>query len=453
MLLVALLVAIVASVGLAAATRDDDTSTTAGSPTSTTQPAVESQVVESPAVIAARFAERPLSEDADALVRAVAATGDAAYAAHLVDLVRIGYSNIAADAAADVLAQLTGIERTGRYLDDYLDTSSWVLRNGPEPAEGYGAFKAALYYQVDDEFVPLLASVDDRRTLAAIQWGGVGVGAIRELNDPRRLPIGGVAWATAEERIFGMTGVDGTALAYPERILGRHELANDHLAGEPVVVSYCTLCRTPRAFDRRVAGRTLTFVTSGLLIRSNKIMLDRETSTLWQQLTGEAIAGPLKGQRLTELPLETTTLADWQARHPASAVVDKPDPLVIDPETGVPVAYDYEPDAAIEPYFESDGLWFPVLATPEVFPLKEPMGTLRLDGATFAVSLAEIARTGAQDVTVAGRPVRVEPAPVGVRFVDRTTGATLPSGQSFWFAWYGEYPETGWWSAVSGPRS
>lgn len=396
---------------------------------------------------AGRFSAQPTSDHALAFVHAARAAGDLRYAAHLLDLVRIGYSNTAAELALDALADLSGIPRTHRLNDEYLTYGQWVLEQAPEPPDRYAEFKAALYRQMDDDFVPLLLATMERRTLAGLQWGGVAVGAIRELNAPARVQMERVAWSQPEEAVFGVVGVNGSALAYPERILARHELANEEVDGVPVSVSFCTLCRSARAFDRRVAGRTLSFRTSGLLLFSNKVMVDNETSSLWQQLTGRAIAGPLLGHQLIELPIETTTWADWQRRHPASEVIDRPAPTVVDPETGAFVGYDYLPDRALAPYFASPDLWYPVLATPPVFPLKEPVATLALDGAFLAVSIDAMAEAGAVKIDVGDRVVIAEAAPRGVRFTDATDGTTLPAGQSFWFAWFGLHPDTAWWPA------
>ncbi len=405
---------------------------------------------ELPELAAARFAATRNSDDAIAFVRSVRHHRDPRFAAHLVDLIRIGYSSTAADEAVAGLAELSGIPATGGYIRDYLVYGQWTFEEAPEPAPGYAEFKAGLYTQVDDEFVPLLLQVTDRRLLGALQWGGVGVGAIRELNDPARIGPAAAGWAQSDEVLFGTVGTNGTPLAYPERIIGRHELANDVLDGVPIAVSYCTLCRASRAFDRRIDGRTLTFRTSGLLLYSNKVMVDNETSSLWQQLTGEAIAGPLTGKRLQELPVETTTWADWTARHPDTVVVDRPPPLAIDPETGTPLSYDYRPDAALASYFASEELWFPVLATPDHFPLKEPVATLALGGRHLAVSVAALAAAGEVVVRVGDRSVRVVAIDRGARFSDATTGQELVSGQAFWFAWYGLHPDTDWWPMASG---
>ena len=92
--------------------------------------------------------------------------------------------------------------------------------------------------------------------------------------------------------------INDFAVAYPLRFLARHELANDHIDGIPVSLVYCTLCRTGLLFDRRVEGQIIDFQTSGLLIDSNKIMIDNQTETLWHHLRGLGISGPLKGVEL-----------------------------------------------------------------------------------------------------------------------------------------------------------
>ena len=396
--------------------------------------------------LVARFSIEPRSEDAQAIVALVHASGDARYAAHLLDLVRIGYSSLAAEAALDGLARLSGIPRRSQSVHDYLTYGSWVLEEAPAPAPGYAGFKAALYRQVDNDFVPLLNQVRDLRLLAALQWGGVAVGAIQELNDPARIPLGAAAWSMPEEMVFGLVDAAGEAVAYPERILARHELANDRLGGVPVSVSFCSLCRAARLFDRRVGGITLTLRTSGLLYNSNKVMVDNETSTLWQQLDGKALAGPLLGHQLVELPVQTTSWGEWQRLHPASEVVDLPAPTVIDGETGVPIGYDYRPGLALADYVSSEVLWYPVLQTPNVLALKETVATLSLDGSHLAVSVAALAAApGPQRLRLGTRSLLARAVPFGIEFEDAGTGERLVSGQSLWFAWYGLHPDTEVW--------
>src|SRR5206468_9837405 len=138
--------------------------------------------------------------------------------------------------------------------------------------------------------------------------GVFGVEGIPALERPPAVPAPAAAYLEDGERVFGAS-VGGARRAYPLRILGWHEMANDVLGGEPVTLSYCTLCGSALLVSGRTAAGDLTFGTSGLLYRSNKLMLDRKTGTLWGNLTGEAVLGPLAAPpggpplRLEALPL------------------------------------------------------------------------------------------------------------------------------------------------------
>jgi hypothetical protein len=140
------------------------------------------------------------------------------------------------------------------------------------------------------------------------------------------------------ERVFGVS-LAGEQRAYPLRILGWHEMVNDVVGGEPVTLSYCTLCGSGVLFGTRRQGATpFTFGTSGLLYRSNKLMIDRQTGTLWSNLTGEPVLGP--GFALRVLPLTLTTWQDWRTRNPRTTV------LAFDRQLAERWGYDYSPGAA-----------------------------------------------------------------------------------------------------------
>jgi hypothetical protein len=79
------------------------------------------------------------------------------------------------------------------------------------------------------------------------------------------------------------------------RILVFHQIVNDTVGGVPLAVNYCPLCNSSIALDGRVAGRVVTFGTSGELYRSNRVMYDRQTESLWPQMSGYAVAGGLTG--------------------------------------------------------------------------------------------------------------------------------------------------------------
>ncbi|MBC3787143.1 DUF3179 domain-containing (seleno)protein [Spirosoma utsteinense] len=117
---------------------------------------------------------------------------------------------------------------------------------------------------------------------------------------------------------------NGDARAYPLQLIGYHHQVRDTIGGKPVMITYCTVCRTGRVFDPVVAGKPETFRLVGM-DHFNAMFEDERTGSWWRQATGEAILGPQKGQILTELPARQMTLAAWSGEHPTTLVM-QPDP-------------------------------------------------------------------------------------------------------------------------------
>jgi hypothetical protein len=114
--------------------------------------------------------------------------------------------------------------------------------------------------------------------------------------------------------------VDGQARAFPIQFIGYHHQVRDTVAGKPVMVSYCTVCRTGRVFSPVVDGRSETFRLVGM-DHFNAMFEDASTHSWWRQANGEAIAGPSKGKSLTEIPSRQVTLAEWLREHPTSLIM------------------------------------------------------------------------------------------------------------------------------------
>lgn len=179
--------------------------------------------------------------------------------------------------------------------------------------------------------------------------------AIPSIDDPR---FGeSYPWDDSERAIV----VEGAApRAYPRRILDYHEIVNDVVetggGRRPIAVTWCPLCGSAVVYDRRVGDRTLTFGVSGKLADDDLVLYDRETESEWKQSAGEAIAGPLDGERLTVRPATTTSVGRFRETYPDGLVL-QPDPAAEseaasegdDPE---PVDYDDRPYAG---YFSADG--------------------------------------------------------------------------------------------------
>ncbi len=117
--------------------------------------------------------------------------------------------------------------------------------------------------------------------------------------------------------------VEGEALFYPVRILTSHEIVNDQRGDVPFSLTYCPLCNTAAAFDRRVDGQVLRFGVSGLLRHSDLVMWDDATVSLWQQATGEGIVGDFAGTQLEFLPTALISWGDFKANNPEGDVLSK----------------------------------------------------------------------------------------------------------------------------------
>jgi hypothetical protein len=110
------------------------------------------------------------------------------------------------------------------------------------------------------------------------------------------------------------------ARAYPIRTMGYHHIVNDTVEGVPIAVTYCTLCHTGLVWSRVLDGRLLHFRLAGIN-NGNALLRDEETRSIWQQSTGEAIFGPLKGRQLKEVPSNELTFALWRSEQPQGKVL------------------------------------------------------------------------------------------------------------------------------------
>lgn len=117
--------------------------------------------------------------------------------------------------------------------------------------------------------------------------------------------------------------INGEARAYPLTFLASH-IVNDMIAGTPVVVSYCTICNSTTVFDRRLDGSVLLFSSSGSVRKSDQLLIDQETETLWQKLTGEAIVGKYAGQKLNVIPGRLESFSKFKERFPKGKIMLAP---------------------------------------------------------------------------------------------------------------------------------
>jgi len=406
-------------------------------PTATPAPTVSDAQVEE---AVATFLDAKSSDSAADLVAAIDGNSDIRWGPWLVDLLRINVSSTVSDSIGDALQAMSGIESRDR-IANMIAFGAWTQEQELDGGAGYLDFKATLYERIDPEFGPLLRSVEEPLEVAAIQWGGVPLGGIPELNNPTRAVASEADWMVDDEIILGVI-VNGQAVAYPLRILARHELANDNVGGHDLAIVYCTLCRSALVFEREVGDQTLDFLTSGLLLNSNKIMYDVQTGTLWHHLRGVGIGGELAGTKLELRSVNHMRWADWVAENPDTEVLELPRPIFFDEPERPPIAYDYTPGEAYRSYYENPDVWFPVLDTPDDLALKTEVVGIERNGDSVAFDVEAFnALDSTQEIEVGGETLSVEPTGAGVRVFDEA-GERIVTEQSFWFAWFANHPDT-----------
>jgi hypothetical protein len=331
----------------------------------------------------------PNGWDLDGSLREIARSKDPRWAAPLADVLRFVEDRETVLRVARTFERVSG----KKILSDRAPMESAIVWVGEKEElatpEGYTAWKGELLARkIDPRYRELLyEGAPAKIRVQEVQWGGVAVGGIPALLNPRMISSGQATYLIAEEPVFGVS-INGDARAYPLRILDWHEMANDVVGGRPVALAYCTLCGAGILFDTAMAGgdgRRL-FGSSGLLYRSNKLMFDQETGTIWNQFTGEPVIGKLASTdtRLAILPLVLTSWAEWKARHPATKVVDI--------QTGF--TRDYQVGATYGAYFGSPGTMFPVWKQSDILPRKARVYGVRLGMEAKAYPLDEIARAG-----------------------------------------------------------
>ncbi|NIQ00177.1 MAG: DUF3179 domain-containing protein [Nitrospinaceae bacterium] len=234
------------------------------------------------------------------------------------------------------------------------------------------------------------------------------------------------------DRVIGLT-VNGKAKAYPIKILNWHEIVNDRLGGRNVVVTFCPLCGTGMVFDAKAAGRVLTFGVSGLLYKSDVLMYDRQTESLWSQIKQQAVTGPMTGTSLTLLTSTHTRWDAWRKRYPET--------FVLSTQTGHVRDYDRDPYAG---YAASDRVMFSVGKLNRQFHPKEPVIGVKLNGVAKAYPFSELAKMKSPFKDRVGEKTLwvVYDAPSRTATIKDASGREVPTVTGFWFAWYAFHKDT-----------
>ena len=387
-------------------------------------------------------------------VAGLADSGDARLGWILSDLLRFFPYGDVHDGAVSAFEELTDV----RLADDPVaESSRWQsvtdhLIAWDLPAfDGYPDYKQRLLLLVEPGWQPLFDDPDARIDWRVLNWGGVRIddrplgdpdgcprGCIPALDDPAVTDAAGGSWYSDDGIVFAVV-VGGEARAYPRHIMEIHEMVNDTVGGRRLGFPYCTLCGSAQAYftdDVPDGVATPVLRTSGLLTRSNKVMYDLVTKSVFDTFTGEAVSGPLRerGVVLNQATVVTTTWGEWKAAHPDTTIVAE--------DGGIGRSYPLDPLRGRD----DAGPIFPVGDVDDRLGVHDQVFGVVLDDGTpvaFGVDAAAAALEVGQSVELAGVTLRLDGG--GLRAVD-TDGNEIQGHQAFWFAWSQFMPDTLLWA-------
>ena len=389
------------------------------------------------------LADRRWGEEQSAALEVIRSSGDPRLAWIVADLMRFTSGRRLGLELGGVASDLLGKELRndspwGNVTDHLM---AWDI---PAPPD-YLAAKRAIFTTIvpgwDRIFVE--GDIDWRH----VSWGGVLIddrpydqtdeqcNCIPAADNPEVSTAEEATWLADDAIVFGVE-VNGEYRAYPRRIMEVREMVNDTLGGRDLGIPYCTLCGAAQAYftDRLPEGVERPVLrTSGLLIRSNKVMYDINTYSVFDTFLGTAVTGPLaeKGIQLEQASVVTTDWGTWKAEHPETTVLVEAVALGRD--------FDFRNGR------DANGPIFPVGDVDPRLPVHEDViGVVTASGTpvAFQRSAAFLALRNGEEI--AFENVRLKLDAGGIRAVD-ADGSDLGSHQAFWFAWSQFHPGTELW--------
>ena len=362
----------------------------------------------------------------------------------ITDMMRFSFNTSFDLDLAVATSRLLGVDLRTQFhwgeMTDYL--IAWDVPAFP----GYLEFKREIFTGFFSGWEPLFVegSVDWR----LVSWGGVLIDArpydttdtpcncIPAADNPEVVSAAEATWPDDDAVVFGVE-VNGEYRAYPRQIMEVREMVNDTLGGRDLGIPYCTLCGAAQAYftDNMPEGvQRPVLRTSGLLIRSNKVMFDIVTDSVFDTFTGDAVTGPLAeiGLVLDQATVVTTTWGRWKEAHPETTVLLERYALGRNPD--------------FRNGRDADGPIFPVGDVDPRLPVHEDIiGVIAASGKPWAFqrTAAMAALLSGEDIVVEN--IRLELDAGGIRAVD-VNGEDLSSHEAFWFAWSQFHPETELWN-------
>jgi hypothetical protein len=236
----------------------------------------------------------------------------------------------------------------------------------------------------------------------------------------------------SDDDIVVTLSYEGEYRAYPTRILDRHEIVNDTIAGTPLAITWCPLCGSAVGIHRQVGEQITEFGVSGVLYNSDLVLYDRATETLWDQIEAKGIVGPMTGEQLRLIPVSMTQWGRWRQAHP--------DTLVLSTDTGFDE--DYSTDHYTE-YRDSTRLFMPVSNSDDRIHPKTVVYGFELESGSIAFDAALLQNGSSYGHEIDGETweLRInDDGSVSLSGADQES--VYAPIRLFWFAWYTFHPQT-----------
>jgi hypothetical protein len=374
----------------------------------------------------------------------IAGSGDPRLAWLISDLMRFATAPRMNEELAAAAAKLLGIEAP-RENEWGVVTDHLIAWDIPAPPD-YLASKRAIFTSLVPGWDNILVEGDIDWRL--VSWGGVLIddrpfgttddfcNCIPAADNPAVSTAEEATWLKDDDIVFGIE-VNGEYRAYPRRIMEVREMVNDTLGGRDLGIPYCTLCGAAQAYftDQLPNGiKRPVLRTSGLLSRSNKVMYDINTYSVFDTFLGKALTGPLaeRGLVLEQATVVTTDWGSWKKAYPQTTV------LVEDLALGRDFDFRNGRDA--------NGPVFPVGDVDPRLPVHEDIiGIVTASGQPVAFQRSKAVLALSRGEEVSYEDVRLQLDAGGIKAVG-PDGADLGSHQAFWFAWSQFHPGTALWS-------
>ena len=366
----------------------------------------------------------------------------------LSDLLRLAQDPTLVGNITSAAEQLTGQDFPGISPWNSL-TNQLIAWDIPAPPD-YIQAKANIYTAVEPAWEALLvenSSVDWR----FVSWGGVLIddrpfdttddpcNCIPAADNPEVQTAEEATWLTDDAVIFGVV-VNGEARAYPRQIMEVREMVNDSLGGRDFAIPYCTLCGSAQVWftdDLPGGVERPVFRTSGLLSRSNKVMYDLVSQSIFDTFLGTATSGALfdEGVQLEGHTIVTSTWGAWVEEHPDTTV------LIEDLALGRDFDFRNGRDA--------NGPIFPIgNVDPRLAVQEDVVGVIQDNGTALAIHVDSARSAIERGEVVEVEGFRVLSSGDGLRVIDLESGEDVTTHQAFWFAWSQFHPSTDLWPNV-----